>query len=136
MIYSLILVVDHVRIDHMRRVDYADWKEESRRTPYILQMCHSYSAESMHVQQHVTYELEREAYKPLPNVNLLAVNRKIRGEAIARFYGANTFTIRADAFLPFLQDRTVVSLPLLRRVKVEMNAEISTSEDCPSRHQF
>jgi len=52
------------------------------------------------------------------------------------FYGANIFTIRADAFLPFLQDRTVESLPLLRRVKVEMNVEVSTSEDCPSRHQF
>ena len=70
-----------------------------------------------------TYTVDRDSYpkagtSPLAYA-LLSVNRQIRNEAVAIFYGENTFRFESmNALVPFLQDRSPTTLKLIKSLQL------------------
>ena len=71
----------------------------------------------------VSYKLER-SYLTAPTIGMLALNRQTRAEAVPVFYGKNEIHFSSmSAVLPFLKDRSELSLQSMHYFLLEMEVD-------------
>ena len=72
----------------------------------------------------VSYKLERSSYLTAPTIGMLALNRQTRAEAVSVFYGGNEIYFSSmSAVLPFLEDRSELSLQSMHYFQFEMEVD-------------
>ena len=72
----------------------------------------------------VSYKLERSSYLTAPTIGMLALNRQTRVEAVPVFYGGNEICfLSMSAILPFLEDRSELSLQSMCSFRFEMEVD-------------
>ena len=72
----------------------------------------------------ISYTLLKRCYLTLPTIGMLALNLQTRAEAVPIFYGRNEFCFRSmSAVLPFLEDRSDMSLQSMHHFHLEMEVD-------------
>ena len=72
----------------------------------------------------VSYKLGRASNLTAPTIGMLALNRQTRVEAVPVFYGGNKICfLSMSAILPFLEDRSELSLQSMRSFRFEMEVD-------------
>ena len=72
----------------------------------------------------VSYTLERSSYLTARTIGMLALNRQTRAEAVPIFYGGNEIYFSSmSAVLPFLEDRSELSLQSMHYFHFEMEVD-------------
>ena len=77
----------------------------------------------------VSYTLSRESDLTPPTIGMLALNRQTRAEAIPIFYRENKLRFNnMSAVLPFLRDRSELSLQLMQHFHLEIEVQGGKSQ--------
>ena len=72
----------------------------------------------------VSYKLERCSFRTAPNIGMLALDRQTHAEAVPVFYGKNEIHFSSmSAVLPFLEDRSELSLQSMHYLHFEMEVD-------------
>ncbi len=149
-IYRLTLLEDSVGVDDMHPEQWHEAKEAGRgtRTSYKTKdhdgdLC-SYEIaypskrctfkDEQWKNAKVSYTLCKNPYLTPPTIEMLALNRQTRAEAIPIFYGGNKICFHSmSAVLPFLQDRSELSLQSMQFF--HLNITVMDGKSQSSRQQ-
>lgn len=109
---------------HATRTSYETKDHTELACPYVEtgKTCTLFYEESQNAK--VSYNLKRFSYPKAPDISMLALNRLTRAEAVPIFYGKNEIYFTSmSAVLPFLEDRTELSLQSMHYLHLEMEVD-------------
>ena len=110
---------------HATRTSYRTKDHTAMMCSYSLEtgeMCTLFNEQSKNAK--VSYILGRSSYLTAPTIGMLALNSQTRAEAVPVFYGGNEMYFSSmSAVLPFLEDRSEISLQSMHYFHFEMEVD-------------